>query len=111
MTPRHGISDAASRGLASGAVTKKRYAEKPAILTLKMDPERLKRIDDEVIYQINAKGRILTRAACDHLAAAVARLSFTPPPVAGVPDLGEERRKRAEATADVPATYGRQHQG
>jgi hypothetical protein len=41
--------------------------------------------------------------APDYLGAEVARLSFpSPKPQVGVSDLGEERRKRAAATADGP---------
>jgi hypothetical protein len=43
-------------------VAKKKYDEKPAVITLKVEPDFLKRIDDEVLRQSNQKGHIVTRS-------------------------------------------------
>lgn len=55
-------SRAVQASVPSGEVVKKRYADKPAVLTLKMEADFLKQIDDEVLFQSNQRGHIVTRS-------------------------------------------------
>jgi hypothetical protein len=50
-----------TRRVASSVVARKRYTEKPALLALKVEPEFLRQLDEEVLRASNAAGRILTR--------------------------------------------------
>lgn len=62
MMPRYNSARVASAAVGSVAVTKKRYETKPAIVSLKMEAEFLRSIDEEVLYQSNQRGKLLTRS-------------------------------------------------
>lgn len=61
MMPKHDSSRPRQAAVRSDAV-RKRYLEKPSIVSLKMEAEFLRQVDDEVLYQSVQKGHVATRS-------------------------------------------------
>jgi hypothetical protein len=62
MSQTHRNSRSSAVAVRSEVVVRKRYTEPPAILSIKLEAELMRAIDDEVLREANAANRIVPRS-------------------------------------------------